>query len=200
MDRKHMKEQANLAFEFIDKLYFEITYLIKEIEGLLKREDEVFLIGRPRGYGITVGSSTGIDSPDGWWYKKFSVFFVKENITKKQGGRTVTSFQKGLKLLYLIVNLIDKDISSPKIAIGALYNINCKSSEHYKKFEDATVGYLNLIWDLAKNHPNFEEGSYEDKYLKFKGKFVIKDLFDINSTQDIQRKLLEPILEQFRNL
>ena len=103
MDKKQMNEQANLAFEFIDKLYFEITYLIKEIEGLLKREDEEFLIGRPRGYGITVGSSTGIDYPGWWWYKKFSVFFVKENMTKTMGGRSITSFQKNFVLTFYLI-------------------------------------------------------------------------------------------------
>lgn len=200
MDKKHMKEQANLAFELIDKLYFEITYLIKEIEGLLKREEEAFIIGRPRGYGITVGSSTGIEYPDWWWYKKFSVFFVRENMTKTQGGKTLTSFQKDLKIIYLIVNLSDKGISLPKFAIGNIYNISCKSAEHYKKFEDATVHYLNSVWDLAMNKPNFLEGSFEDNYMKFKGRFIIKDLFDINNTQDIQKKLLDPTLKQYRNL
>ncbi len=200
MDKIHMKEQAKLAFEFIDKLYFEITYLIKEIEGLLKREDEILIIGRPGGYRVTVGSSSGLDYPDWWWYKQFSVFFVRENMTKITGGRTITSLQNNLKLLYLIVNLSDKDISSPKIAIGTLYGISCTSAESYKKFEDASVHYLGSIWDSVMNHPNFEEGSYEDKYLKFKTSFVIKDLFDFNSTQDIQKKLLEPVLKRFRSL
>ena len=48
------------------------------------------------------------------------------------------------------------------------------------------------------NHPNFTEGNYEDKYMKFNGRILIKDLFDINSTQDIQKKLLEPVLKQYR--
>lgn len=200
MDKKQMKEQANLAFEFIEKLYFEITYLIKEIEGLLKQEDEKFVIGRPRGYGITVGSSTALDYPDWWWYKKFSVFYVPKDNTKTQGGRTITSFQNDLKIIYLIINLSDKNISSPKMAIGALYAIHCKSPEHYKKFEDATVHYLNSIWDLVMNHPNFSEGTYEDKYMKLKGRFMVKDLLDINNTQDIQKKLLAPALRQFRNI
>jgi len=57
----------------------------------------------------------------------------------------------------------------------------------------------NLL-GFSNESSNFEEGSYEDKYMKFKERFIIKDLFDINSTQDIQRKLLEPILKQFRNI
>jgi len=202
MDKKQMNEQANRAMEFIEKLYFEISYLIKEIEGLLKREDEEFVIGRPRGYGITVGSSTGLDYADWWWYKKFSVFFVPKDKTKTLGlgGKTKTSFLKDLKIIYFIVILSDKDISSPKVAIGTLYNINCKSAEHYKKFEDATVNYLNSICDLAMNYPNFSDGAYEDKYMKFKGRFMVKDLFDINNTQDIQKKLMSPILKQYRSI
>lgn len=200
MDKKYMSEQANLAFEFIDKLYFETSYLIKEIEGLLKREVEEFLMARPRGYGITVGSSTGLEYPDWWWYKKFSVFYAPTEKIKKIGGRTSTSFHKNLKIIYLIVNLTDKDISVPKVAIGALYNIQSKSSDQYKKFEDATVYYLNTIWDLAMNHPNFLEGDYEDKHMKFKGKFMIEDLMEINNTQDIQKKLLIPTLKQFRGI
>jgi len=52
----------------------------------------------------------------------------------------------------------------------------------------------------AMNYPNFSEGAYEDKYMKFKGRFMIKDLFDINNTQDIEKKLLTPILKQFREV
>lgn len=198
MDEKHMNEQANLAIEFIDKLYFEISYMIKETEGLLKQEDEEFLIGRPRGYGITVGSSTGLDFPDWWWYKKFSVFFVPKNYVEKQSGRTKTIFKKDLKIIYLIVVISDKDISKPKVALGVLYNIENKTKQYFRKFEDATVHCLDSIWSLAKIYANYSEGNFEDKNIKFKGKFIIRDLFDINSTQDIQKKLLIPTLKQYR--
>ncbi|MHA1918480.1 MAG: hypothetical protein ACTSWX_01945 [Promethearchaeota archaeon] len=200
MTKREMNEQANLVFEFLDKLYFETAYLIKEIEGLLKREDEEFIIGRPRGYGISAGSSTALEYPDWWWYKKFSVFFVPKSQTKVVGGKTITPFQKALKIIYLIINLTNKDISSPKIAIGTIFSIYCKSSDHYKKFEDATIYYLDTIWNLAVNNPKFAEGSYEDKYMKMKGRFIISDLFDINNTQDIKKKLLTPALNQYRKI
>jgi len=89
--KKEIKEQANLVFEFIEKLYFETSYLTKEIEGILRREDEKFIIGRPGGYKITVGSSTSLNYPDLWWHKKFSVFFIEEDMTRKHGGNTITS-------------------------------------------------------------------------------------------------------------
>ena len=197
-----MKEQANLAFEFIEKLYFETSYLIKEIEGILNREEEKFIIGRPGGYKITVGSSTGLNNPDWWWHKKFSVFYIEEDKTRKQGANTITSFmeQKNIKLIYLIINLIDEDISSPKIAIGIIYDISCKSLDYYKKFETVTTYYIEHFWELAKKNLNFKEGKYVHKHMEFKGKFMMKDLFDINNTQDIKNKLLSPVLKEYRNL
>ena len=35
MEKKKVVEQTKLAFEFIQKLYHEIAYLIKEVEGQL---------------------------------------------------------------------------------------------------------------------------------------------------------------------
>ncbi|MGB6679875.1 MAG: hypothetical protein WBF08_00945 [Candidatus Bathyarchaeia archaeon] len=202
MDKNQMNEQANLAFEFIDKLYFEISYLIKEIEGLLKQEDEDFVIGRTRGYAITAGSSTGLDSPDWWCYKKFSVFYVPRELVKPLGGRTNTSLEnpKGLKIIYLMFNLTDKELSSPKISLGILYDVSRISKDYNKKFEDSTGYYLKSIWNMARNYPNFANGEFEDKSLKFKGRFITKDLFDINNTEDIKKMLIEPVLKQFRSL
>lgn len=200
MDKKTINEQANIAFEFMNKLYFETSYFIKEVEGLLKKEEENFNIGRTRGYSISVGTATGLEYPDWWWYKKFSVFFVQDNMVETKGGRTTTTFQKGLKIIYLMVVLTDKGVTVPKVAIGVLHEILCKSKDRYGKFEDSTVNYLDPIWQMAHKHHNFSLGSFEDNALAFKGKFIVKDLFDINSTQDIQKKLLEPTLKQFRNI
>jgi hypothetical protein len=202
VNKKEMKEQADLAFEFIEKFYFEASYLIKEIEGILRREDEKFIIGHPGGYKITVGSSTSLNYPDFWWHKKFSVFFIEEDMTRKQGSNTLTSFkeQKNIKLIYLIMNLFDDDISSPKVAMGIVYDINSKTEDNLKKFETVTSWYLDRFWELAKKNPNFKEGDFEDKYIKFKGKFMKKDLFDINNTEDVKNKLLSPVLKEYRGL
>ena len=42
MNKSELIAQTRLAFEFIQKLYFEISYLIKEMEGLLAEEEEEF--------------------------------------------------------------------------------------------------------------------------------------------------------------
>jgi hypothetical protein len=77
-NKREIVEQTRLAFEFIEKLYLEASYLVKEIEGMLAEEEEKFIIGRPSGYGVTTRSSTGLE-PNFvrlWLLKKFGVFFV----------------------------------------------------------------------------------------------------------------------------
>ena len=53
-NKNDLIEQTYLAFDFIQKLYLEVSYLIKEIEGNLQEEKEKFIIGKPGGgYAIT---------------------------------------------------------------------------------------------------------------------------------------------------
>ena len=49
MSSQNLIRQTKNAFEYIQKLYLESSYLIKEMEGLLKEEEENFIIGRPSG-------------------------------------------------------------------------------------------------------------------------------------------------------
>jgi hypothetical protein len=91
MKKKEIVEQTRLAFDFIQKLYFEVSYLIKEIEGLLAEEEEEFVIGRPSGYGINTRSSTGLEANNIrlWPLRKLAVFFVPEARTQRKNGNRV---------------------------------------------------------------------------------------------------------------
>lgn len=40
MNKKEIVEQTKLAFDLLEKLYFESSYLIKEIEGILSQEEQ----------------------------------------------------------------------------------------------------------------------------------------------------------------
>lgn len=197
MDKRQMNEQAKLAFEFLEKLYFETSYLIKEVEGLLKKEEEQFAIGRTRGYAIAASGSTGLEYPDQWMYKKLSVFFVPKNYIEKLGGKTRTTFKKNLKIICLLVILSDKNVSLPKVIIGTLYDL-WGNPKYYKKLEDMISPYH--LWDWVKIYTNFSQVDFADSYMKLKGKFIVRDLFDINKVQDIKKKLLIPTLREYRSL
>lgn len=199
-DKKEIIEQTNLAFDFIQKLYFEVSYLIKEIEGILHEEEEEFTIGKPTGYGISARSSTGLESTSVnlWLLRKFAVFFVPKSKRVPKRGQTITKIDKNLKILYLRIVLTDKNIDEPAVYSGVLYNIQIQKKPQAKgieKFENV-MGYLEYNDD--KIFKNAEKIDYEDKNIKIQGELVKNNLFEINDSKTILKKIIEPSLALFR--
>lgn len=197
MTAKHeIIRQTALAFEFIQKLYFEVSYLIKEIEGTLQEEDERFIIGRPYGYAVSARSSTGLETGNVnlWLLKKFAVFFVPEEKTKIEKGLTITELHKDLKILYLRIVLNDKNIEEPKLFSGVLYNIEAKS---WSKFENI-MGHME--YNDGKVFKDPQKIEYEDAYIKLHGKLFENNLYDINDSQTLYDKIIQPSLELYRKL
>ena len=200
VNKNEIIEQTNLAFDFIQKLYFEVSYLIKEVEGILHEEEEKFVIGRPAGYGISARSSTGLESTNVnlWLLRKFAVFFVTEDKTRIERGQTITEIDDNLKILYLRVSLIlrDKKISEPAVYSGVLYNIRKKPQAKWiGKFENI-MGHLE--YNDNKIFKNAEKIDYEDAYIKIQGELIKNNLFEINNSETIRKKIIEPALELFR--
>ena len=174
--KKELIEQTNLAFEFIQKLYLEVSYLIKEIEGLLSEEQERFVIGKPGGYGINARSSNGLEaaSVNYWLLRRLSVFFVPEDNTTKT-AQTVTKITDTLKVLYVQILLNTGKGHQPEIYSGVLYNIQIKpNSKWIKKFE-------NLMGHLEYNYNKFvREGNkikHKDSYMSFDGELIKNNLY-----------------------
>lgn len=196
--KSEIVEQNNLAFDFIEKLYLESSYLVKEIAGILNEEEENFLIGRPTGYGVTASTSRGLEPNNvkSWLLKKLSVFFIPEEKTELRGGVTVTKIDKNLKVLYLRIAFYDKTIKSPAVYSGVLYNIEKKNdTSSVKKFENI-MGHIEYNDD--KFFKNIKKINYEDRYLKIQGELIKNYLFDINDSETIVNKIIKPSLELFR--
>lgn len=128
MEKKTIVEQTKLAFDFIQKLYFEVSYLIKEVEGILAEEKENFVIGRPSGYSVNYRSSTGLEPQNVnlWPVRKMSVFFVPESDSGIRSGKTITPFTSKLKILYLRIILDDKELVEPSIYFGVLFDFQVR--------------------------------------------------------------------------
>jgi len=190
-----LEVQTRNALEFVQKLYIEISYLIKEVEGLLHREDEKFIIGRPNGYGVTSGKSTGLEpaNVDFWLSKTFTVFFVPEDDTKP-GGTTNTGFKNNLKLLLLDIELEGKKSKSPRVIAGVLYDIRSKRADH-TKFEHMMFEFVN---SREKIFANTLEMNYEDSYLSMKGDIFSLRLFSLSSSEDVAKKIVDPMLDAYR--
>ena len=198
IDKSEIIEQTNLAFDFIQKLYLEVSYLIKEIEGILYEEKEKFIIGRPAGYGISARSSTGLESNNVnlWLLRKFAAFFIPKDKTETKGGRTITKIDKNLKILYLRIVLNDKHINEPAVYSGVLYGVEKKPRAKWiKKFENM-MGHFECNDD--KIFKNVEKINYEDVHLKLQGELIKNNLFGINDSETIVNRIIKPSLELYR--
>ena len=191
--------QTKAAFDFIEKLYLETSYLVKEIEGILMNEEEHFVIGRPAGYQISVKMSSGLETNNVklWFPRKFGVFFVPEEETKLKGGQTFTTIRDDLKVVYLRVVLNSRREEAPTIHAGVLYDIWKRQSDKINKFE-YLMGPIQ-----QKDDRIFASGravAYEDPSLRLKGKFLKNDLFAMTNSQALVDKIVNPTLNLYRNL
>jgi hypothetical protein len=196
METKHeLIEQCNLAFDFIQKLYLETSYLIKEVESILNDEEEEFVIGKPGGYGVTNRGSCGLESNyvKQWLMRKFAVFFVPKEYTEKKGDQVITPITDNLKILYLRISLQDDSEKEPKICVGSVFDIHSKKG--WEKFEQF-MGHIEYY-----EHKIFRNGSpvsYDDSYISIKTEFIKKDLFDITDNELINSRIIQPALNIYR--
>ncbi len=197
-NKNEIVEQSNLAFNFVEKLYLESSYLIKEIAGILNEEEEKFVIGKPSGYGISTTSSRGLEVNNVrlWLLKKFSVFFIPEEKTALRGGGTITKIDKDLKILYLRIILYDKNIKEPTVYSGVLYDIEKKSEiEWPSKFEQVMA---NLEYNDNKVFKDINKINYENIYIKIQGELIKNSLYEITDSETIVKKIIKPSLELYR--
>ncbi|OPY06862.1 MAG: hypothetical protein A4E68_02211 [Syntrophaceae bacterium PtaB.Bin095] len=126
-----LEQQTRNALSFVQKLYLEISCLIKEVEGMLRSEEEKFVIGRPAGYQVTTRDATGLQPEivELWLNRAFTVFFVPAKETKLKSGITKTPVHDQLKLLLLDIELEGKVNKTSRIMAGVLYDIQSKRAE-----------------------------------------------------------------------
>ena len=197
-NKSEIVEQAYLAFDFVEKLYLESSYLIKEVAGILNEEEEKFVIGKPGGYGISTTSSRGLEVNNVrlWLLKKLSVFFIPEEKTVIKGGGTITKIDKDLKILYLRIVFCDKTIKEPTVYSGALYNIEKKLEDKFiSKFEQVMT---NLEYNENKVFKDIQKINYENIYIKIQGELIKNSLFEITDSETIVKKIIKPSLELYR--
>lgn len=190
-----MAKQTKNAFEFIEKLNFEISYLIKEIEGILSLEEEQFQILKPSGYAITARNSNGLEPlyVEQWLKKNMTVFFCKSEATENRGGSTHTLLNEELKILFIHIRIVHKETTEPKIFFGLLEDIASKRKE--SKFEKLAFEFAYYSDRIFKDN---NQGDYDDNYCSFKIDMKEEDLFKLNSSDDVAEKIVKPLLEIFR--
>ena len=201
MNKNEVIKNTYNAFEFIEKLYLECTYLIKEIEGILAQEPEEFIIGRPSGYQISSRKSNGLEpiNVNYWMTKGLAIFFILKNRTTVKGGMTHSKIEKDNKVIYIRISLHEPEYKQPEMISGVLYEFE-KLSEP-KKWP-GKIEALMQHFEYSKNKflATLPDVNYEDSYVRVKGKFLSHHLFDINSSDEIKNKVIDPALELFRKV
>jgi hypothetical protein len=200
MNTQDVIEQTRLAFDFIQKLYFEVSYFIKEVEGLLAEEDEKFVIGRPSGYGITTRSSTGLETNNIhlWLLRRLAVFFVPETSTQRKGGQTITKLE-GNRVIYLRIVLDDRELAEPTVSFGVLHSFVKKSAPGaWPTKVEHLMGHFEYI--DAKVFKDPESIDYEDSRFGFKGQLLSASLYGMSDSEQIASQIIAPTLSLFRQL
>lgn len=197
IDKTGIIEQTNLAFDLIQKLNLEVSYLIKEVEAMLAEEEERFIIGKPSGYGITTRSSAGLETTNVslWLLRRFAVCFIPENQTI-QRGQTVTELHDNLRILYLRFVLNGRNIAEPLVYSGVLHDIKKGArGKEVTKFENlmGAIEYANV--SLFENPENIR---YEDATMSLRDELTKVNLYDVSDSDAIRTKIIEPSLLLFR--
>jgi len=192
-NKTEIANQVRNAFDFIQKLYNESSYLIKEIEGQLG--ERRFQMLRPSGYSISARSSTGLEpnNVNLWLLRKFAVAFVEESNTDLQKGQNITEINEKLKVIYFRVILDDKNQSEPQLIFGVLYDIK-QYKDWVKKFENLLGNFEYVDNKLFAKFPDID---YEDNTFKVKGKFEKVNLLDINSSDELIEKVINPAIKLY---
>lgn len=193
--KTEVAKQIKNAFEFIQKLYNESSYLIKEIEGQLGVSGYRFQILRPSGYSISARSSTGLEpnNVNLWLLRKFAVAFVEESNTELKKGQNFTEINEHLKVLYFRIILDDKNQIEPKLIYGVFYDIK-KFKDWVKKFENLMGQFEYIDNKLFVKFPNVD---YEDSNFKINGKFNKVNLLEVNSSNDLIEKVINPAIKLY---
>lgn len=193
--KSEINKQITNAFDFIQKLYNESSYLIKEIEGQLGENLYRFQILRPSGYSISARSSTGLEpnNVNLWLLRKFAVAFAEESNTDLQKGQNFTEINPKLKVLYFRVILDDKNQSEPQLIYGVFYDI-LQFKDSIKKFEHLLAYFEYIDTKLLAKFPHID---YEDSNFKIKGEFKKVNLLDINSSDELIEKVINPAISLY---
>ena len=198
MNKTEIAKQIKNAFDFIQKLYNESSYLIKEIEGQLAENEHRFQFLKTSGYAISSRSSNGLEpnNVNFWLLRKFSVAFVEENKTELERGQNNTEINKTLKVIYFRVVLEDKNETTPQLIFGVFYEIE-KLNNRIKKFENLMGEFEYADNKLFAKFPNID---YESAIFKIKGKFKKVNLLDINSSDELIEKVINPAIKIYEGI
>jgi len=92
--------------------------------------------------------------------------------------------------------LDDKNQTEPHLLFGVFYEIK-QFKDWVKKFENLMGNFEYVDSKLFAKFPNID---YEDGTFKLKGKFKKVDLLDINSSNELIEKVINPAIKLYQKI
>ena len=187
--------QIKNAFDFLEKLYQESAFLIREVESQLNEKRHKFQLFSD-GYCICSRTSIGLEAKEinSWLRKKFAVAFVEKSNADLQNEQVrCTETNENSKILYFRFILDDINQSEPQLIFGVFHDIRFYK-DWVKKRGNLLVAVEYADNKLLAKFPNID---YEDDTFKLKGKLKKVNLFDINSTKKLIEEVINPIIQLY---
>ena len=184
------------AFEFIEKLYFETSYLIKEVEGQLQEEEERFVIVRPSGYQVSAVHSDGLEPANvkSWLRKVVAVAFVPEAATSLVKGQTATPLDDRLRVLFLVISFFAEGLREPTAFFGVVRGLQSRRGPD-SKLERLMWRFPALWQQMFVKPPTLD---FEDGTRSMKGKFKKLGLYSLTDSEEVRKKVVAPMLSMYR--
>ncbi|MDR2971417.1 MAG: hypothetical protein LBU83_05760 [Bacteroidales bacterium] len=200
--------QIKNAFNVIQNLYHESSYLIREIKGLLSENERKFQLFSD-GDCICSRTSIGLEPKEvsAWALRKFAVAFVEksmvnlanlddsrmENLKLQNGLASCTKINENFKMLYLRFLLDAENQSEPQLIFGVFYDIKFYK-DWVKKRGNILIAIEYADDKLFAQFPNVD---YENDILKLKGKLKKVNLSDIKKTDKLIEKVVIPAIQMY---
>jgi hypothetical protein len=201
-DATTLIEQTKLAFDLQQRLYAECALLIRELELLLQREPEHFVIAKPGGYGVATRRSVGLSPMNVqlWPLRKFGILFVPQMATLENGQKPADFGERCLYLRFLLddygsIRFSNETLLEPSVIYGVFTNVSGK--KRLKKLEHvlAYIEYRDEGVFARLPVVDFEDGS-----LRITGTFQKASLFSFTDGASVAERLAKPALALYRGV
>ncbi len=192
-----LANQTRNAFEFIEKLFLESSYLIREVEGQLQKMPESFEILRPAGYVVSAVNAAGLEPKHvgNWLRKTIAVAFVPEGATERRGGQTHTPFSDDLRVLFLTMVFSAGELNEPTAFFGYVDQIENKTKD-FQKFERLMFEFPASAIKMLNSRSKI---SIDDNFCSMSGEVKKLKLYSLKTSEDVRKKLVEPMVKLYRS-
>jgi len=189
---KQLAASTQNAFDFLQRLHLEVSYLIREVEEQLKQADPEFVQMKGAGYAVSTSRSSGLEPHNvkQWMSRTLTVGYCPKKVHTKQGTPLPITARTRVLILHIVLH--DADKNAPKVWFGRM--TAAKGKKGQADFEKLLSKYSQQSEGLFTAVPKSRKIRIDDSTCVMEGKFRSVDLFTVKKSKDVTRLIVEPML------